>query len=211
MRKQMGRLMAGATVAAVVAGVASYSQQRAEATFSAPVNVSVTANVASNCVMTAGSVAFGAYDPLVTHAATNLDQTGSVSVACVKGTSPTSDWATAATTRGDRRMTNGTDFLNYQLYTTAGRTTIWDTTNRVSYVAVEQGVDEPDDLRSRAVQPGRVRRLVHRHRRRAGGVLRTSKNPGSQVHGFTGSRVPGSQVQVRVPGSGVHRFRNPNP
>ena len=34
MRKQMGRLMAGATVAAVVAGVASYSQQRAEAAFS---------------------------------------------------------------------------------------------------------------------------------------------------------------------------------
>ncbi len=55
MRKQMGRLMAGATVAAVVAGVASYSQQRAEATFSAPVNVAVTASVASNCVMTAGS------------------------------------------------------------------------------------------------------------------------------------------------------------
>ncbi len=86
MRKQMGRLMAGATVAVVVAGVANFSQQRAEATFSAPVNVAVTANVASNCVMTAGSVAFGAYDPLVTHAAANLDQTGSVSVACVKGT-----------------------------------------------------------------------------------------------------------------------------
>ena len=63
MRKQMGRLMAGATVAAVVAGVASYSQQRAEAAFSAPVNVAVTASVAANCVVTAGSVAFGAYDP----------------------------------------------------------------------------------------------------------------------------------------------------
>ena len=138
MRKQMGRLMAGATVAAVVAGVASYSQQRAEATFSAPVNVSVTANVASNCVMTAGSVAFGAYDPLVTHAATNLDQDGSVSVACVKGTSANIGLGNGSNFSGSRRMTNGTDFLNYQLYTTGGRTTIWDTTNRVNYVAASK-------------------------------------------------------------------------
>ena len=35
-------------------------------------------------------------------------------------------------------MTNGTDFLNYQLYTTGGRTTIWDTTNRVNYVAASK-------------------------------------------------------------------------
>ena len=185
MSKQMGRLVAGATVAAVVAGMASYSQQRAEAALSAPVNVAVTASVASNCVMTAGSVAFGPYDPLVTHAATNLDQTGSVSVACVKGTFANVELSDGGNfSGGTRRMSNGTDFLNYQLYTTAGRTTIWDTTNRVNYVAASKALTSLDDFRSRAVQPGRVRRLVYRHRRRAGGVLKPL------VHGFTGSQVP---------------------
>jgi len=138
MRKQMGRLMAGATVAVVVAGVASYSQQRTEAAFSTPVNVAVTANVASNCVMTAGSVAFGAYDPLVTHAAANLDQTGSVSVACVKGTVANVGLGAGSNFSGSRRMSNGTDFLAYELYTTAGRTTVWDTTNRVNYTAASK-------------------------------------------------------------------------
>jgi spore coat protein U-like protein len=138
MRKQMGRLMAGATVAVVVAGVANYSQQRTEAAFSTPVNVAVTANVASNCVMTAGSVAFGAYDPLVTHAAANLDQTGSVSVACVKGTVANVGLGAGSNFSGSRRMSNGTDFLGYELYTTAGRTTVWDTTNRVGYTAASK-------------------------------------------------------------------------
>jgi len=138
MRKQMGRLMAGATVAAVVAGVVNYSEQRAEALFSAPVNVAVTANVASNCVMTAGSVAFGAYDPLVTNAAADLDQTGSVSVACVKGTVANVGLGNGTNYSSGRRMGNGTDFLVYDLYTTAGRTTVWDTTNRVSYTAASK-------------------------------------------------------------------------
>lgn len=138
MRKQMGRLMAGATVAAVVAGVAGYSQQRTDAAFSTAVNVAVSANVASNCVMTAGSVAFGAYDPLVTNASTDLDQTGSVSVACVKGTVANVGLGNGANYSGGRRMTNGSDFLNYNLYTTAGRSTVWDTTNRVGYTAASK-------------------------------------------------------------------------
>jgi spore coat protein U-like protein len=138
MRKQMGRLVAGATVAVAVAGVANFSQQRTEAAFSTPVNVAVTANVASNCVMTAGSVAFGAYDPLVTHAAANLDQTGSVSVACVKGTVANVGLGAGSNFSGSRRMSNGTDFLAYELYTTAGRSTVWDTTNRVGYTAASK-------------------------------------------------------------------------
>jgi len=135
MSKQMGRLAAGAVAAAVMAGVAGYSQQQTHAAFSTPVNVAVSANVASNCVMTAGSVGFGAYDPLVTHASTNLDQTGSVSVACVKGTSANIGLGNGSNYSSGRRMTNGTDFLNYDLYTTAARNTVWDTTNRVNYVA----------------------------------------------------------------------------
>ena len=97
--------------------------------------MAVTANVASNCVMTAGSVAFGAYDPLVAHASAHLDQTGSVSVACVKGTVATVALGDGANYSSGRRMTNGTDFLAYDLYTTAGRTTVWDTTNLVGYTA----------------------------------------------------------------------------
>ncbi len=64
-------------------------------------------------------MAFGAYDPLVTHAATNLDQDGSVSVACVKGTSANVELSDGGNfSGGTRRMSNGTDFLNYDLYTT---------------------------------------------------------------------------------------------
>ena len=37
-------------------------------------------------------------------------------------------------------MCNGTDFLNYDLYTSAGRTTVWNLANRVNYVAASKAV-----------------------------------------------------------------------
>ncbi len=84
MNRYMGRLIAGATTAAVMAGIVGYSQ-KTEAAFSAPVNVAISANVAANCVLTAGSVAFGAYQPLGAHDTAPLDQTGTFTVRCVKG------------------------------------------------------------------------------------------------------------------------------
>lgn len=137
MKMQMGRLVAGATVAVVVAGVASYSQQRTEAaTHSA--NVTVSASVAANCRVAAGSVAFGAYDPVFANDTTALDASGTFTVRCVKNVTAQVGLDNGGNySGGSRRMSDGgTNYLNYALYSNSGRTTAWDnTTSRVSYTA----------------------------------------------------------------------------
>jgi len=139
MRKQMGRLVAGATVAAVVAGVASYSQQRAEAAFATPVNVAISASVAANCVLTAGSVAFGAYDPLVANDTAALDQTGSFTVRCVKGVTAQVGLDDGLNT-GRQMSDGGSQLLAYELYKDAGRTQAWTDSGagRYSYTAANR-------------------------------------------------------------------------
>src|ERR1700694_3726300 len=52
-------------------------------------NLGVSANVAANCTIATAPVAFGAYDPVVTNAAVGLTGTGSITVACTKGSVPT--------------------------------------------------------------------------------------------------------------------------
>lgn len=136
MRMQMGRLMAGATVAVVVAGVASHTQQRTEAAFATPVNVTVSASVAANCVLTAGSLAFGAYDPLVANDTTNLDQTGTFTIMCVKGVTANVGLGDGLNT-GRQMSAGGADRLDYELYKDAGRTTVWTESGagRLAYTA----------------------------------------------------------------------------
>jgi spore coat protein U-like protein len=138
MKKQMGRLMAGATAAAVVAGVAAYTQ-RADAAFATPVNVAISANVAANCVLTAGSVAFGAYDPLVANDTTPLDQTGTFTVRCVKGVTANVGLDDGLNT-GRQMSDGGSELLDYELYQDAGRTTVWGETGgaRYSYTAANR-------------------------------------------------------------------------
>ena len=133
MRKQMGRLVAGATVAAVVAGVASYSQQSVEAALATPVNVAISANVAANCVLTAGSVAFGTYDPLVANDTAALDQTGNFTIRCVKGV--VADVGLGDGLNVGRQMSNGASgLLDYELYKDAGRTQTWTDAGAGRYV-----------------------------------------------------------------------------
>jgi spore coat protein U-like protein len=88
-------------------------------------NISVTATVNAQCTVTTGAVAFGTYNPLT---ATNNDATGSLSVTCTNGTA----WTAAAgagtgtgATLASRKMTSGSNLLNYVLYTDSGRTTVW--------------------------------------------------------------------------------------
>jgi len=74
------------------------------------------------------SVAFGAYDPVVANAATDLTAAGSVNVACTKGTPATIDLGNGGNlSGGSRRMASGSDFLNYALYKDAARTQVWGT------------------------------------------------------------------------------------
>jgi spore coat protein U-like protein len=95
-------------------------------------NLAVSATVTSTCSISAGSLAFGAYDPV---AASQVDGSATVSVNCTKG-------ATTKITLGQgshaalgstdviplRRMSDGTNFLSYVLFADASRTTVWGNT-----------------------------------------------------------------------------------
>jgi spore coat protein U-like protein len=86
-------------------------------------------HAAADCNVTAGGVAFGAYDPLAT---TPDDSTGTVTVTCVN-TGPANtrvDFSVALSTGvsgaySQRYMKSGTPRLNYNLYRDAARTIVW--------------------------------------------------------------------------------------
>ena len=107
------------TIALTGAAVAAIAAQPALAADSAELTVS--ANVTEVCNVTTSAVAFGDVD--VTTAG-NVDATGGFSVVCTSGTA----W-TAAASAGEgvgastaaRKMSSGSDLLNYALYTDAGR------------------------------------------------------------------------------------------
>lgn len=84
----------------------------------------VTATVARACSIEATPVAFGAYDP---NAATPTDATGTITVQCTRGESyrvSLNDGLYAAG-RQMQNQSDATEFLAYELYSDAGRTTAW--------------------------------------------------------------------------------------
>jgi spore coat protein U-like protein len=112
---------AGAATLAVITAV---SAQPALAT-TATSDLDVSATVTSNCTVSTTPIAFGDVD--VT-AGTDVDATGGISVTCTNGTA----WAASAdagqgtgASLTTRKMANGSDLLNYVLYTDSSRTTVW--------------------------------------------------------------------------------------
>lgn len=95
----------------------------------ATANLAVSANVPVNCTIAAGTLSFGAYDPLTANAATNLDMTGSFTVSCTNGTPYTISLDAGAnggkSAAATRAMASGTNYLGYEIYSDSGRTTIW--------------------------------------------------------------------------------------
>jgi spore coat protein U-like protein len=93
----------------------------------ATANLAVSATVNSNCSIATAPVTFAAYDPL---SGTDNDSTGgSVTITCTKNAA-----TTIALNFGQNslvnpaRMSDGQatpSFLNYSLYSNAGRTTLW--------------------------------------------------------------------------------------
>jgi spore coat protein U-like protein len=126
-------LLANAVVASVLLGSVSLASAA-----TATANLNVTANVNANCTIGTTAVAFGAYDPIVTHAAATLDATGTVSIACTKGTTANIGLGLGANASGAvRRMSDGgTERLTYELFQPASAavgavcayTTVWGTT-----------------------------------------------------------------------------------
>jgi spore coat protein U-like protein len=105
--------------------VAVLATTRADAA-TATADLAVSATVSVNCTISTAPLAFDPYDPVDTNAAASLNGTGTVTVACTKNVAPTialglGDNASGAT----RRMTDGTNFLTYQMYKDAARTQVW--------------------------------------------------------------------------------------
>lgn len=98
--------------------------------------IDVTATVAAKCTITAGNLAFGTYDPFL---GTPQDQDATVTVNCTKGTSidvgldTGSNGGNASGTT--RAMTDGANFLEYELYTDAGHSAVWGDTKGTDTVA----------------------------------------------------------------------------
>jgi spore coat protein U-like protein len=103
---------------------AGFSDPASAATATA--NLGVSATVVNNCTISTTALAFGSYDPVVAHASTDLDGTGTVTVACTKGATSTIGLGLGSNASGStRRMTDGSNYLTYELYQDAGRTTVW--------------------------------------------------------------------------------------
>jgi spore coat protein U-like protein len=104
----------------------------APANAEATANLDVTASVAANCTISTAAVGFGAYDPIVTHKASPLESTGTVTVTCTNGSAVTVTLGQGANSDVGstddlplRRMTDGVAFLDYELFSNLGRTAIW--------------------------------------------------------------------------------------
>ncbi len=80
----------------------------------------VTATVAATCSATTTNLGFGTYT------GAQIDQTNTIDVTCTNGTTYTVGLNNGANySAPNRRMTNGTNFLNYDLYNDAPGGTRW--------------------------------------------------------------------------------------
>lgn len=118
---RLSKLAQSLALAALVGVGATIVASKAHAAGSANTNLSVTASVTANCTISTTAVAFGAYDPVVANAATALNGTGTVGIACTKGSAPNIALGFGLNNAGVQRNMKitggGSDLLAYQLYT----------------------------------------------------------------------------------------------
>ena len=84
----------------------------------------VQANVNAQCSITAVNLTFPAVDPL----SSQTDGATTVSVKCTKNSAYTvglNAGTTSGATIAQRKMANGSDTMDYNLYSNGGRTTVW--------------------------------------------------------------------------------------
>lgn len=117
LRAVMGLTVAGALV---VAGGSAVSAATATQ------NLAVGAVVSVKCTISTAPIAFGEYDPIVTHAVAHLDSTGTVSIACTKGSSAQIGLGLGANAAASvRQMASGTERLAYELYSDVVGGAVW--------------------------------------------------------------------------------------
>ena len=97
----------------------------------------VTATVADSCRVTATDLDFGAYDP---NAATDNEAISTITATCTEGTAYTlalDDGSNSGSaTDTTRAMLGDGNYLDYELYSESGHTTVWNATNTVANTAV---------------------------------------------------------------------------
>jgi spore coat protein U-like protein len=105
----------------------------------ATLTVSVT--VRNSCAVSSGggTLAFGVYDPVGANTAVSLTQSSGFQIQCSNGTaaaialSQGSNPSAASTDAAPiRNLTNGNAKLNYQLYSSAAQSKVWDNVHSVS-------------------------------------------------------------------------------
>ena len=90
-------------------------------------DMAVTAEINANCIMSTTDLAFGAYDPIVANAASDLRATATVSTTCTLGAtgvitmSPGDHFSYCVGNDCNRQLANAeeTSFLRYNIYTDA--------------------------------------------------------------------------------------------
>lgn len=107
----MRRLTVGVVCLTVLGSIPAFAA-------TASTNLAVSATIANNCSITTSAVAFGGYDPVVTHATTPLDGSGTVSITCTKGSTSTIGLGLGSNATGTTRRMVGaaTDFITYEAY-----------------------------------------------------------------------------------------------
>jgi spore coat protein U-like protein len=129
-----GRVIRMAVVTAIalgsgLSGVDSYAG-------SATSSIAVSATVTPNCLITAGALGFGAYDPVSANASTPLDGSATLTVTCTQGAAAKIMLGQGAhqdsgSTDGTpvRRMLAGSNYLSYQLYKDVAGGVVWGNTD----------------------------------------------------------------------------------
>lgn len=114
---------------------------------SATSNMPVTATITTSCTLSAGTLAFGTYDPIVANAATPLDATALLTSTCTSGATATISLAEGANAAGGstptvplRQLASAANRLAYFLYSDSGRTTVWNNTGVATPTGTGAGV-----------------------------------------------------------------------
>jgi spore coat protein U-like protein len=107
-------------VAMMLAATAGFAQT--QSSNSAGNDDNITATVIGNCWIDTFDLDFGDYDPIDQN---DKDADTTVDVYCTKGVTPEVTLDNGVNT--SRRMTDGTDFLDYELYSGSAGGTVWPT------------------------------------------------------------------------------------
>jgi len=123
--------MLSRTLKLAVAGTLVMAAGAASAASPATTTLNVSANVASNCLVSAAPLAFADYD-----ASGTVDGSANLSVRCSTGTDYTIKLGGGVNgTVAQRLLSDGTNELEYNLFTSAARTTVWGETVGTNTVA----------------------------------------------------------------------------